>query len=250
MKYAYYGNIKKFRAPFIYDETDPDVIFSFGGDGTMLGAIHRYENILHKVKFIGINTGRLGFFNDYSMDELPSIYESLKSGDYDEDCYQLLEYELRNEETSISGYAVNELAITNPIHTQIIDIYINGKLFETFRGTGFLISPPTGSTAYNKSLGGSVIDPHVRAIQLTEIAPINNRVYKVLSSPLVLSEKSKIKLSVKESDHNYLAVDGQYLEFKQLKSVYAKLSDKSVCFIMKKNTDFFDRVRRAFIDEN
>lgn len=250
MKYSFYGEIEKFKAPFSYDANDPDVVFSFGGDGTMLGAIHHYEDILHKVKFIGINTGRLGFFNDFSIDELPEIFEFLKTGSYDEETYQLLKYKLENNETSYCGYAVNELAITNPIHTQIIDIYINDKLFETFRGTGFLISPPTGSTAYNKSVGGSVVDPQVKAIQLTEIAPIHNRVYRVLSSSLILSENAKIKLSVKESDHNYISVDGQYLEFEQLKNIYAKLSDKSVCLIMRKNTDFFDRVRRAFIDEN
>ena len=201
-----------------------------------------------KVKLIGINTGRLGFFNDFNIEELEYIFEILKNGDYEVDRYQLLEYLLDNGEETLHGYAVNEIAVTNPIHTQIIDIFINDKLFETFRGTGFLISPPTGSTAYNKSLGGSVIDPNVKAIQLTEIAPINNRVYKVLSSPLVLSEKAKLRLNVKESDHNYIAVDGKYLEFKQLKNIYAKLSDKTVSFIMKKNTDFFDRVRRAFLE--
>lgn len=248
MKYAYYGMIEEFKAPFEYDENDPDVVFSFGGDGTMLGAIHKYEEKLDKVKLIGINTGRLGFFNDFNIEELEYIFEILKNGDYEVDRYQLLEYLLDNGEETLYGYAVNEIAVTNPIHTQIIDIFINDKLFETFRGTGFLISPPTGSTAYNKSLGGSVIDPNVKAIQLTEIAPINNRVYKVLSSPLVLSGKAKLRLNVKESDHNYIAVDGKYLEFKQLKNIYAKLSDKKVSFIMKKNTDFFDRVRRAFLE--
>lgn len=247
MKYAIFGNIKNIECPFEYDEKNPDIVFSFGGDGTMLGAIHKYEDILEKVKFIGINTGRLGFFNDYNMEELPEIFENLKKGNYKVDYYQLLEYTLENEEKTMSGYAVNEVAITNPIHTQIIDIYINGKLFETFRGTGFLISPPTGSTAYNKSVGGSVIDPNIRAIQLTEIAPINNRVYKVLQSPLILSDYAKLKLSVKESDFNYIAVDGKYLEFNRLKNIYAKLSEKAVGFIMKKDTDFFDRVRRAFI---
>ncbi|HEY8395864.1 MAG TPA: NAD kinase [Bacilli bacterium] len=248
MKYAYFGKIQNFTAPFEYDDKNPDIVFSFGGDGTMLGAIHKYEKNLDRVKFIGINTGRLGFFNDYSLKELPTIFENLKKGNYNVDYYQLLEYTLENEEKRMSGYAVNEIAVSNPIHTQIIDIFINDKLFETFRGTGFLISPPTGSTAYNKSLGGSVIDPNIKAIQLTEIAPINNRVYKVLQSPLILSEKAKLKLSVKASDFNYIAVDGKYLEFKQLKNIYAKLSDKAVGFIMKKNTDFFDRVRRAFIE--
>lgn len=60
MKYAIFGNIKNIECPFEYDEKIQTSFF-FRGDGTMLGAIHKYEDILEKVKFIGINTGRLGF---------------------------------------------------------------------------------------------------------------------------------------------------------------------------------------------
>lgn len=148
----------------------------------------------------------------------------------------------------ICGYAVNEIAITNPIHTQNIDVYINDKHFETFRGTGLLISPPTGSTAYNKSLGGSVIDPLIKAIQLTEFAPISNMAYRSLSSPLVLSEHSKVELRLKENENIYISVDGKFLEFDDLLRVSAKLSLKTVQFIEKKDTEFFDKVRRSFID--
>ncbi|NLD26463.1 MAG: NAD kinase [Acholeplasmataceae bacterium] len=248
MKYTIYGNYQHDNFPFIRDDKDPDIVFSFGGDGTMLEAIHKYENILHKVKFIGVNTGRLGFFNDYTIEELPEIFQNLSSKEYDEDHYRLLEYRLESEKRSFSGYAVNELALTNPISTQIIDVFINSKHFETFRGTGILVSPPTGSTAYNKSLGGSVVDPHIEAVQLTEIAPLNNRIYKVLNSPLILSARTKIKLSIKESDNIYISVDGKHLEFTDLRTVFVGLSEKFICFILKKNTDFFDRVKRAFID--
>jgi NAD+ kinase len=248
MKYTIYGNFEQDNFPFVRDDVDPDIVFSFGGDGTMLGAIHKYESILHKVKFIGINTGRLGFFNDYTIDEIPEIFQNLKTKEYDEDHYRLLEYRLENDEESISGYAVNELALTNPINTQIIDVFVNNKHFETFRGTGILISPPTGSTAYNKSLGGSVVDPHIEAVQLTEIAPLSNRVYKVLNSPLLLSARAQIKLCIKENNNIFISVDGKHLDFINLRKVFVGLSEKSVCFILKKNTDFFDRIKRAFID--
>jgi NAD+ kinase len=122
MKYAYYGMIQSFEAPFEYDENDPDVVFSFGGDGTMLGAIHKYEEKLDKVKFIGINTGRLGFFNDFNLEEMQDIFDILMKGNYEVDRYNLLEYVLDNGEETYRGYAVNEIAVTNPIHTQIIDI--------------------------------------------------------------------------------------------------------------------------------
>lgn len=247
MKYAIFGKVHDIAIPFIRDDENPDIVFSFGGDGTMLGAIHKYKDILDKVKFIGINTGRLGFFTDFVIEELPQVYELIKSGNYRLNSYNVLEYTLKSKKYSLSGIAVNDIAITNPIHTQIIDVYINDKHFETFRGTGLLVSPPAGSTAYNKSLGGSVIDPHIKAIQLTEFAPINNRAYNSLASPLVLSDKSNIELKVEENENIYISIDGKFLAFDKLSQVFAKLSDQTVKFIEKKDTEFFDKVKRSFI---
>lgn len=249
MKYALYGNIQDIAIPFDRDDENPDIVFSFGGDGTMLGAIHKYSEQLDQIKFIGINTGKLGFYTDFKIEELSYIYEIIANKEYSENTYHLLEYHLKNKDSKLSGYAVNDLVLTNPIHTQIIDVYINEKHFETIRSTGILISPPTGSTAYNKSLGGSIIDPHINAIQLTEIAAISNRVYRSLASPLVLSDQSKIELKLETNKNIYLSVDGMFLSFEQLESISANLSDKTVSFIVKKNTDFFDRVRRAFIED-
>ncbi|HHX00969.1 MAG TPA: NAD kinase [Acholeplasmataceae bacterium] len=250
MKYALFGNVKDVNIPFERDDVAPDIVFSFGGDGTMLGAIHKYKNYLDTVKFVGINTGRLGFFTDFKIDELDKVISMIKKDEYRVNSYNLLEYTLKSKDYELSGYAVNDIAITNPIHTQIIDVYINEKHFETFRGTGLLISPPTGSTAYNKSLGGSIIDPHIKAIQLTEFAPINNRVIRNLSSPLVLSEKSKIALKFEENENIFISVDGKFLAFNHLTEVNAKLSDTTVKFIEKMDTKFFDKVRRAFISKD
>lgn len=247
MKYAIFGRIQDIAIPFVRDDNAPDIVFSFGGDGTMLSAIHKYKDNLDNIKFIGVNTGNLGFFTDFTIEELPLIYELIKTNEYSLNCYNLLEYTLKSKDYELNGLAVNEIAITNPIHTQNIDVYINNKHFETFRGTGLLVSPPTGSTAYNKSLGGSVIDPLIKAIQLTEFAPINNKVYRSLSSPLVLSEDSKIELRFEENENIYISVDGKFLAFNHLNKVFARLSNQTVKFIEKKDTEFFDKVKRSFI---
>lgn len=247
MKYALFGKHDPLAINLQRDDENPDVVFSFGGDGTMLSSIHRYIDQLETVKFIGINTGRLGFFTDFDKDELPMICEMLKNNEFEINQFNILEYTLINEQTTFKGYAVNELAIINPVHTQNIDVYINDEQFETFRGTGLLVSPPTGSTAYNKSLGGSVIDPNIKAIQLTEIAPINNRVFKSLASPLVLSEQSKIELIMLPNQTPVVSADGFLLDFKDLHKVTMKLSSRTVSFIVKPNTDFFHRVKRSFI---
>ncbi|MCK9471503.1 MAG: NAD kinase [Bacilli bacterium] len=247
MKYAIFGKVHDLDIPFIRDDNDPDIVFSFGGDGTMIGAIHKYKSNLENIKFVGINTGKLGFFTDFKIEEIDKIIKLIKNNEYRLNSYNLLEYTLKSKQYELNGIAVNDVAITNPIHTQNIDVYINDKLFETFRGTGLLISPPTGSTAYNKSLGGSVIDPLIKAIQLTEFAPINNRVFRSLSSPLVLSEHSKIELRFEENENIYISVDGKFLAFNHLNNVSAKLSDQTVKFIEKEDTEFFDKVRRSFI---
>lgn len=249
MKYAIYGKFQDIFIPFVKDDDNPDIVFSFGGDGTMLGAIHKYKHNLGKIKFVGINTGNLGFFSDFKVEELPEIIEMIKNNEYRLNSYNLLEYILKSNNSQFKGLAVNELAITNPIHTQIINVHINNKHFETFRGTGLLISPPTGSTAYNKSLGGSIIDPLIKAIQLTEFAPINNRIFRSLSSSLVLSEDSKIELKFEENENIYLSVDGNFLEFKNLNYISARLSPHQVNFIEKKDTEFFDKVKRSFISD-
>ena len=57
--------------------------------------------------------------------------------------------------------------------------------FERFRGDGLCISTPSGSTAYNKALGGAIIHPSLKAIQLAEMASINNRVFRTIGSPLI-----------------------------------------------------------------
>ena len=64
----------------------------------------------------------------------------------------------------------------------VADLTINGVDFERFRGDGITVSTPTGSTAYNKSLGGAVLHPTIEALQIAEIASLNNRVYRTLGS--------------------------------------------------------------------
>ena len=68
----------------------------------------------------------------------------------------------------------------------VADVSINGTFLERFRGDGITVSTPTGSTAYNKSIGGAVLHPTVEAFQMTEIASLNNRVYRTLGSSAII----------------------------------------------------------------
>lgn len=253
MKYAIYSKepLEKKITDKIKGEIDfkdPDFVFSFGGDGTMLNAVNKYINSTEKTIFIGINTGNLGFYTDYALGELDVILEAIKTNKIFCHEFSLLEYSLIKEGEIKTGYALNEIAITNPIHTQIIEVCINDKMFETFRGTGLLVSTPSGSTGYNKSLGGSVMDGSLEAIQLTEIAAINNRVFKSLSSPLIIPKDNIISMTSNDFYNIYISVDGRYEEFKDVEKIEVKLSDKKVKMLGSENYSFYNRVKKSFIE--
>lgn len=255
MRYSIFGEndykktIKKLleASDHIYDDENPEFVFSVGGDGTILRAIKKYQSKLEDIYFVGINFGRLGFYTDYEESEIEMLVKLINNNQYKVCQYSLVEYALNKKTEKIIGYALNELAIINPVHTQIIDVYISNEYFETFRGTGFLISTPTGSTAYNKSLGGSVIDPRIKAFQVTEIASINNRVYKTISSPLVLPAETSITL---HSDYrnSYITADGIGVEHEDIREIVCRLSNKLVKFIVKDEDGFWNRVRKSFLE--
>lgn len=253
MKYGIVGSVKEksnletmlnFRG-HIRDDYNPQFVFSIGGDGTILRTIHKYIKIIDKIYIIGINFGKLGFYTDFDEGDLEKVVAMIESKNFHCNEYHLLEYLLKSKIGYKKGYGLNEVAIINPIHTQIIDVYIDDLHFETFRGTGLIISTPTGSTAYNKSLGGSVIDPNIKAMQLTEIAPINNRVYKALSSPLVLSNDTIITLKSDFANASF-TYDGIYDDYKDVEEAIIRLSDIKVKFITGEKTNFWDRVKRSF----
>ena len=81
----------------------------------------------------------------------------------------------------------------------VADVVINGVHFERFRGDGLTVSTPTGSTAYNKSLGGAVLHPTIEALQLTEIASLNNRVYRTLGSSIIVPKRIRLNSFQRET---------------------------------------------------
>ncbi|MED4971290.1 NAD(+) kinase, partial [Parageobacillus toebii] len=106
--------------------------------------------------------------------------------------------------------------------TLVIDVEIRGDLFETFRGDGLCISTPTGSTAYNKALGGAILHPSLEAIQVTEMASINNRVFRTIGSPLVLPAHHTCILKPVNNVDFQITIDHLSLLHKDVKSIQCR----------------------------
>ena len=180
-----------------YDETKPTKVITVGGDGTFLKAVHMFEKNIDNIVFFIYNTGHLGYFSNYDDDSLNALIEQVNSNEYKVSQYSMLDYKINTSDGIIEGRALNEVTIINPTRTLMLDVFMDNVLLEHFRGTGVCISTPAGSTAYNKSLGGAVIDASLDAFQVTEIASINS---KIFHTHLLLFYLSVMRLNLNQKE--------------------------------------------------
>lgn len=239
------------EAGFILTSKQPDIVISIGGDGMLLSAFHKYEQVLDKVRFIGVHTGHLGFYTDYRDFELEKLVENLKMDTGAKVSYPILKVtvHLKNGKT-YSYHALNESTIKRLSKTMVAEVIINNVHFEQFRGDGLSVSTPTGSTAYNKSLGGAVLHPTIEALQLAEIASLNNRVYRTLGSSVIVPKKEKILILPGHKDRYSISVDNKTYIFDEIDMVSFQLDSSKINFVASPNhTSFWNRVRDAFIGD-
>lgn len=239
------------EANFIMTPKNPDIVISIGGDGMLLSAFHKYEDMLDKVRFVGVHTGHLGFYTDYRDFEIDTLVENLKLDTGAKVSYPILSVKIRLlNGRVITAHALNEATIKRLSKTMVADVIINNVPFERFRGDGIAVSTPTGSTAYNKSLGGAVLHPTIEALQIAEVASLNNRVYRTLGSSIVVPKKDKIVIDPMYDDRYSIAIDNRTFVYDNIEQVEYQIDQSKINFVATpSHTSFWNRVKDAFIGE-
>ena len=232
----------------VLDVDHPDIVITIGGDGTLLSAFHHYIHLLDHVRFIGIHTGHLGFYTDWRDYELEELVHSLCHHNGKSVSYPLLDVELTLQGEKQHFLDLNESIIKTLDKTMVADVWIKDELFERFRGDGLSVATPTGSTGYNKSIGGAVIHPRVSALQLTEIASLNNRVYRTLGSPLVIAQDEWISIKFEEPESLIFSIDQTHLHLNEIQQLDYRIAKERIHFVSFRHTHFWRRVKDAFIE--
>ncbi|MBT2770663.1 NAD kinase [Halomonas sp. ISL-60] len=239
---------------FKLDAESPEIVISIGGDGTMLQAFHNFIDRIPDIAFVGVHTGHLGFYADWKKEELRELVR-LMSGKGDPERlkpriveYPLLELEIRKKSGNTSYIALNEFTLKGVDGTVVAQVDINDVTFEMFRGDGICVSTPSGSTAYNKALGGAMVHPTIEAIQIAEIASINNRVYRTLGSPVILPKHHHCDIFSRKDQRLLLTIDHVNIMVEDLISVRCQVSRHKVSFARFRPYPFWNRVRTAFLD--
>lgn len=232
------------RHGWVYDDIHPRLVICVGGDGTLLYAVHQYIDIINEVLFLGIHTGTLGFFTDYTEDQLDECMQDILNKEPVINPYSLLEIQLNHGEKTL--YALNEMRVENVVKSQIMDVFIDDEFFETCRGSGVCISTQPGSTAYNRSLKGAVIDSGMEMMQLTEITPIQHSKHRSLGNPYIMMKNRRITMTSETFDTAILCYDHKHIELKDIQEISCTLSDKKVNFARYKHYSYLKRLKNLY----
>ena len=167
--------------------TQVDLLFSMGGDGTILECLTLIRDA--GTPILGINFGRLGFLATIGREDIESALDGVLQHNYMIDKRTVLALN-SNRELFTESFALNEMTIQRKDQSSMITIhtYLNGELLNAYWADGLIISTPTGSTGYNLSCGGPILHPSAGNFILTPVAPHNLNVRPmVVNDDVVLS---------------------------------------------------------------
>lgn len=160
-----------------------------GGDGTLLSIIQ--ESVAHNVPVFGVNQGKLGFLATFSPNDIQEQFPAILDGQYCLDTRTLLQVEASDGQKHL---ALNDVVLKNAHNSRLITlkVYCDNKLVTRYHCDGLIFATPTGSTAYNLSANGPIVNPGSSVITMTPICPhtLTNRSL-VFPSEVVLEIKSE-----------------------------------------------------------
>lgn len=223
------------------DNVKTGMLVSLGGDGSLLRAA-QYA-IKNQVPIVGINLGRIGFLADISSDNLHELLH-IAEGQYLEDRRRLLTAIRVDDNTQTPlGLSLNEILVKGERPGKVLEfsVLINGKTCFNYHADGFLISTPTGSTAYALSAGGPIINPCLDAQMLLPICS-----HKMNTRPIIMPSDAEIILEISPLQMRtaVVCIDGHIsTQLTPSQKVIIRKASQSLSLIHPKDFDFLSAAR-------
>lgn len=228
---------------------DAELLICIGGDGAFLHAVHNYG--FPQIPIVGVNTGHLGFFQEISPDQLEGFIENYNRGKYRLQKLHTVKATVEAEDGRKEVFhGLNEIVITGTSFYSVhLNISIGGSFIEKFSGDGILVATSSGSTAYNYSLGGSIVDPRIKLLQVTPIAPMNTTAYRSFTSSIMLPSELSLGIVPELTESNNICVinDGIEHQYTNLREIRIEFSDTVINLLRFESYDFWDKVKTKFL---
>jgi NAD+ kinase len=184
-----------------------DLVIAIGGDGSMLYAARRIAG--RRTSLLGINRGRLGFLADVGPEHMLAKVDEVLAGKFVSEQRMLLLVDLIHGENVVAtGTALNDVVVKRHATGRMCEYqtFVDGRYVNTHLGDGFIVSTPTGSTAYALSCGGPIVEPSLDALLLIPICP-----HTLSDRPLVIpaTRVAEVRLRAGQSEHADVICDGE-----------------------------------------
>ena len=226
-----------------HDDLNADILFSIGGDGTILDTVPFVRD--SGMPVLGINMGRLGFLSSISKNEIGEAVKSVLAGDYSVEHRTLLELVAPDNVFGDVRYALNELnVIRNPEHSLLaIKVFVDDVYLNTYWGDGILLATPTGSTAYSLSAGGPIIAPNAKNFVITPIATHNLTV-----RPVVIPDDSVIRIQVEGRERKFVfSMDSRNCTLDTSVQLEVRRAHFCLNLVRMRGEDFFGTIRNKLM---
>ncbi|MBM7572858.1 NAD kinase [Aquibacillus albus] len=231
----------------VEDYQRANIIVSVGGDGAFLQAV-RKTGFRQDCLYVGIaQSNEAGLYCDFNLNNYDEMVNSMMYEELEVRRFPVIDVVINGE---ARFQCLNEASIRSTvIKTIVMDVFIDDNHFERFRGDGLIVATPTGSTGYNKSTLGAVVDPKTPCFQVSELASLNNNRYRTLGSPFILNNDRTLKLEIIQDGNDYpiIGLDNEAYSIRNIKDLTVTLSEDRIKTVKLKNNSFWDRVKRTFL---
>lgn len=222
-----------------------DVLFTLGGDGTILRAVTYIRDL--NIPIMGINTGRLGFLATVQKNQIEEAIQLLLNKEYTIQERTLLQIDTipKKDDFKELNFALNEITVARRNTTSMIGVktYLDGEYLTNYWADGLIISTPTGSTGYSLSCHGPVVLPDSKSLIITPIAPHN-----LNARPMVISDEITIELSVSAREKDYLvSLDSRIATISTDTRILIKKAPFTIKSIMPKNQTYLKTLRSKLL---
>ncbi len=219
-----------------------DLVIVAGGDGTLLSAARLAGP--RGIPILGVNFGGLGFMTELQPEELYSALDRVLAGDYAIEERAALRVRFRRGRKTLGEYALlNDAVVTKTALARmlVLELRIDGELVANYTSDGLIVATPTGSTAYNLSAGGPILDPRMSAFVIAPICP-----HAMSYRPLVVPGDVRIEVTLRSlTEEAYLTLDGQIgSPMHQLDSILIDRHPRPVRLLRVARRGFFEILQR------
>lgn len=219
---------------------DAKLMIAFGGDGTIIRAAHLCSAV--GTPILGVHFGRFGFVTQCMPEDVGAALSSFIDGEHVIESRMMLQTELfRGDKPVATIHTLNEAILQRTVTDRMLtfDVSVNEQHLTSYPADGVMVSTPTGSTGYNLSAGGPVVDPMVQALILVALAP-----HTLSARPLVLDSDCRVRLRLERGGEAVLSGDGQVrLHLLPGDDVLVQRSQRVTNLVTIQNEDFLYKLR-------